>query len=49
MGTQRKLKLQFQVKLAMLNTLQKEGYGISERTLRRLRFKLGLHARASDQ
>lgn len=34
---------------AMLNMLQKEGYGISERTLRRLRFKLGLHARASEQ
>ena len=34
---------------AMLNMLQKEGYAISERTLRRLRFKLGLHPRASDQ
>ncbi|KAJ5795333.1 hypothetical protein N7457_001932 [Penicillium paradoxum] len=34
---------------AMLNMLQQEGYGISERTLRRLRFKLGLHARASEQ
>lgn len=34
---------------AMLHMLQREGYGISERTLRRLRFKLGLHARASDQ
>ncbi|KAF7523703.1 hypothetical protein PCG10_006459 [Penicillium crustosum] len=34
---------------AMLNMLQQEGYGISERTLRRLRFKLGLHVRASEQ
>ncbi|KAJ5146556.1 uncharacterized protein N7515_001120 [Penicillium bovifimosum] len=34
---------------AMLNMLQQEGYGISERTLRRLRFKLGLHARTLDQ
>jgi hypothetical protein len=34
---------------AMLNMLQREGYGISERTLRRLRFKLGLHARALAQ
>lgn len=34
---------------AMLNMLQQEGYGISERTLRRLRLKLGLHARASEQ
>ncbi|CAG7915575.1 unnamed protein product [Penicillium olsonii] len=32
---------------AMLKLLQQEGYGISERTLRRLRFKLGLHVRAS--
>lgn len=34
---------------AMLRVLQQEGYGISERTLRRLRFKLGLHARASSE
>ncbi|KAJ5462543.1 hypothetical protein N7475_007487 [Penicillium sp. IBT 31633x] len=34
---------------AMLSRLQQEGYGISERTLRRLRFKLGLHARVSEQ
>ena len=34
---------------AMLNMLRKEGYDISERTLRRLRFKLGLHVRASDR
>ncbi|KAJ5500858.1 hypothetical protein N7463_008108 [Penicillium fimorum] len=33
---------------AMLNMLQQEGYGISERTLRRLRCKLGLHARALE-
>ncbi|KAJ5165689.1 uncharacterized protein N7500_007519 [Penicillium coprophilum] len=33
---------------AMLDMLQQEGYGISERTLRRLRCKLGLHARASE-
>ncbi|KAJ5366027.1 hypothetical protein N7517_008913 [Penicillium concentricum] len=33
---------------AMLNMLQQEGYGISERTLRRLRCKLGLHARGSE-
>ncbi|KOS39521.1 hypothetical protein ACN38_g9644 [Penicillium nordicum] len=34
---------------AMLNMLQQEGYGISERTLRRLRFKLGLYVRTSEQ
>jgi hypothetical protein len=44
MGTQRKLKLQFQVKFTPVVPLSD-----AERTLRRLRFKLGLHARASDQ
>ncbi|KAJ5851517.1 uncharacterized protein N7529_010902 [Penicillium soppii] len=34
---------------AMLKLLQQEGYGISERTLRRLRFKLGLHVRAPSE
>lgn len=34
---------------AMLELLQQEGYGISERTLRRLRFKLGLHVHASSE
>ncbi|KAJ5181359.1 hypothetical protein N7491_000911 [Penicillium cf. griseofulvum] len=33
---------------AMLDMLRQEGYGISERTLRRLRCKLGLHSRASE-
>lgn len=32
---------------AMLKLLRQDGYDISERTLRRLRFQLGLHARAS--
>jgi len=32
---------------AMLNLLRQDGYDISERTLRRLRFQLGLHARPS--
>lgn len=32
---------------AMLKLLQQDGYDISERTLRRLRFQLGLHARPS--
>ena len=31
---------------AMLKLLRQDGYDISERTLRRLRFQLGLHARA---
>lgn len=34
---------------AMLKLLRQEGYDISERTLRRLRFRLGLHARAERQ
>lgn len=34
---------------AMLELLQQEGYGISERTLRRLRYKLGLHVRVSSE
>ncbi|KXG51475.1 uncharacterized protein PGRI_094870 [Penicillium griseofulvum] len=33
---------------AMLDILHQEGYGISERTLRRLRCKLGLHSRVSE-
>jgi repressor of nif and glnA expression len=32
---------------AMLKLLRQDGYDISERTLRRLRFQLGLHARVS--
>lgn len=32
---------------AMLKLLRQDGYDISERTLRRLRFQLGLHARAT--
>lgn len=32
---------------AMLKLLRQDGYDISERTLRRLRFQLGLHARTT--
>lgn len=34
---------------AMLKLLRQDGYHISERTLRRLRFQLGLHARNPEQ